>query len=47
MLEKLYTAEKELSMEIWIFKVILVRYRLEKVDAGEKVCIIKKYISYH
>lgn len=42
MLEKLYMAEKELFMEIWIFKVILVRYRLEKGRAGEKVCIIKK-----
>ena len=30
MLEKLYMAEKELFMEIWIFKVILVRYPLEK-----------------
>ena len=42
MLEKLYMAEKELFMEIWIFKVILVRYPLEKRRAREKASIIKR-----
>lgn len=47
MLEKLYMAEKKLFMETWIFKMILVRYPLEKRRAGEKACIIREYISYH